>query len=275
MLKAPKAMQVACVALPEGCLRPYGKDGFEVIAPLPIGSIMFGHGVCLVRNTADYDKVQSCRGTKRPAEEEGSDAEAPADKEQAKAERKARRLLKHLPGVVHALDNTAAPTAAGQLRQLACLLDARTTAMAAAGNEALAARGAALSARLGAVASAAAPKGTGAWSDSIEFDEQAEIDRAEGVKQERLERAQSVYWDQLERAAPAASDDEQVQEAVEAAGDAALKRAVFAALSDDEDDEDAPAATLFRPKTGRQAELAAALEESRRDQEPEDCEDEE
>ena len=262
-------MQAACVRLPEEYLVPHGKDGFRVTKPLPVGTIVFGHGACIVRCREDYDKVQACRGTKRVAEDK--DSEVP---ELSKEQRKAQRLLKHLPGVVHALDTTDAPTAAGKLRQMAASLEARAKEMQALGNEALAARGTNLAARVAAVASAAAPKGTGAKSDPIEFeDEQAEIDRAEGVKQARLERAQSVYWDQLQGAAPAASDDEEVQEAVQAASDAALKRAVFAALSEDEDDEDAGAATLFPPKTGRQAELAAALEESRRGQEPEDSYD--
>ena len=234
VLKQPKAMQAACVALPADHLVPHGKDGFRVTKPLPVGTIVFGHGACIVSSDADYQKVQACRGTKRPAEEDASDADV--DKEQAAAERKAKRLLKHLPGVVHALDNTAAPTAAGQLRQMACMLDARAAALAAAGNGALAARGAELAARVGAVAAAAEPKGTGAKSDPIEFelDEQAEIDRAAEVRVRNLERQQSMYWEQTRGLAAAGSDEEEeVQEAVQEASDAAVKRAVFDALGDE------------------------------------------
>lgn len=235
VLKQPKAMQAACVALPADHLVPHGKDGFRVTKPLPVGTIVFGHGACIVNSDADYQKVQACRGTKRPAEEDGSDAEAQVDKEQAAAERKAKRLLKHLPGVVHALDNTAAPTAAGQLRQMACMLDARAAALAAAGNGALAARGAELAARVGAVAAAAEPKGTGAKSDPIEFeDEQAELDRTAEVRVRNLERQQSMYWEQPRGLAAAGSDEEEeAQEAVQAASDAAVKRAVFDALGDE------------------------------------------
>lgn len=259
VLKAPKAMQAACVALPEGCLVPYGKDGYRVTAPLPVGSIIFGHGACVVRSTGDYDKVQACRGTKRATE---SDAEEGAeDKEEAKRRKKAARLVRHLPDVVQYMgeDDQA------KLQRLA----ARLTDSAAN-----------LAARLTAVA---APKpAAGADSDDpivIEEDEQAEVDRAAGVQQQRLERAQTGHWDHLLGGAPSDSDEEAAQEAVAAANTAALKQQVFAALGDDESDSEAPAGRLF-PKTGRQVELVAALEESRRgtqesDEEAESGSDEE
>ena len=56
-LQHPKAMQAACVRLPEEYLVPHGKDGFRVTKPLPVGTIVFGHGACIVRCREDYDKV--------------------------------------------------------------------------------------------------------------------------------------------------------------------------------------------------------------------------
>lgn len=250
VLKAPKAMQVACVALPEGVTQ-YGKDGYR----LPGGIIVFGHGVCVVRNTADYDKVQACRGTKRAAGSEGEEEEGAEDKAEAKQRRKAARLVAHLPLVrdylgeedkakLARLAGVPAPTAAAPLAPAPTAAPPRGPAT-------------------GPV-KPPTPASSGAISIS---DSQEQVDAAAEVQQQRLERSQSQYWDQLQGAAPADSEAQAFLEAQQAATAAALKEQVFQALgeSDSDSDSDTPARALF-PKTGRQAELVAALKESRRGQ---------
>ena len=91
-VQIPKAMQAACVALPKG-VTSYGKDGYQ----LPGGFIVFGHGVCVVKDPKDYEAVQKYRGAKRPAEEDADDARAAKS---AKATAKAARLVRHLPQVM-------------------------------------------------------------------------------------------------------------------------------------------------------------------------------
>lgn len=247
VLKAPKAMQVACVALPEGVTQ-YGKDGYQ----LPGGIIVFGHGVCVVRNTADYDKVQACRGTKRAAGSEGEEEEGAEDKAEAKQRRKAARLVAHLPLVRDYLGEE-------DKAKLARLAGVPPPTAAAPPPRAAPPRGPAT----GPV-KPPTPASSGAISIS---DSQEQVDAAAEVQQQRLERTQSQYWDQLQGAAPADSEAQAFREAQQAATAAALKAQVFQALgeSDSDSDSDTPARALF-PKTGRQAELVAALKESRRGQ---------
>lgn len=91
-LQTPKAMKAACVPLPKGVTQ-FGKDGYQ----LPGGFIVFGHGVCVVKDPKDYEEVQKFRGTKRPSEEDPDEARAAKG---AKAAAKAARLVRHLPQVM-------------------------------------------------------------------------------------------------------------------------------------------------------------------------------